>query len=75
MQNEITNILPDQENYVVGFADMGDLIREHYPYRYAIVVGKKLDDAIIDEIQDGPTMAYYEIYNATNTRRNCSVQS
>lgn len=70
MQNEITNILPDQENYVVGFADMGELIKAHYPYRYAIVIGKRLDDAIIDEIKDGPTMAYYEIYNATNDDLN-----
>ena len=45
MQNEVINILPDQENHVIGFADMGDLIQEHYPYRYAVVVGKRLDDA------------------------------
>jgi hypothetical protein len=36
MQNEIINILPNQEDYVIGFADMGDLIKDHYPYRYAV---------------------------------------
>lgn len=70
MQNEIINILPDQENYVVGFADMGDLIKDHYPYRYAVVIGKKLDDAIIDEIENGPTMVYYELYNSANNELN-----
>lgn len=70
MQNKICNILPNQEDYVIGFADMGDLIKDHYPYRYAIVIGKRLDDAIIDEIKDGLTMAYYDIYNATNDDLN-----
>lgn len=70
MQNEVINILPDQENHVIGFADMGDLIARHYPYRYAVVVGKKLDDAIIDGIEDGPTMPYYELYNSTNDELN-----
>ncbi len=70
MQNEIINILPDQEDYVIGFADMGDLIKNHYPYRYAVVVGKKLDDAIIDGIEDGPTIVYYELYNSANDELN-----
>jgi len=39
MQNEIINILPDQEDYVIGFADLGDLVKDHYPYRYAVVIG------------------------------------
>ena len=54
MQDEIRGILPDRGNYIVGFADMGDLIRDHYPYRYAVVIGKRLDDAIIDDIEEGP---------------------
>lgn len=70
MQNEIINILPNQRDYVIGFADMGDLIKNYYPYRYAIVVGKRLDDAIIDGIVSGPTMVYYELYNSTNDELN-----
>lgn len=41
LQNDIISLLPDRKNYIVGFADMGDLIRDHYPYRYAVVIGKK----------------------------------
>jgi len=70
MQNEIINILPNSEKYVIGFADMGDLIRDHYPYRYAVVIGKKLDYSIINEIEDGPTMPYFELYQATNDELN-----
>ena len=70
MQNEMINILPDQENYVIGFADMDDLVKDYYPYRYAIVIGKRLDDTIIDEIENGPTMAYYELYKSTNDELN-----
>jgi epoxyqueuosine reductase len=70
MQNEIINILPNADEYVIGFADMGDLIKNHCPYRYAVVIGKKLDDSIIDEIEDGPTMPYFELYQATNDELN-----
>ena len=70
MQDEIINILPNSEDYVIGFADMNDLIKDHYPYRYAVVIGKRLDDAIIDGIEDGPTMVYYELYKAANDELN-----
>ncbi|MEE9911371.1 MAG: epoxyqueuosine reductase [Deltaproteobacteria bacterium] len=70
MQNEIMNILPDQDDYVIGFADMGDLVKDHYAYRYAVVIGKRLDDAIIDDIADGPTPVYYELYRSTNDELN-----
>jgi epoxyqueuosine reductase QueG len=70
MQNEIMNILPNQEDYVIGFADMADLVKEHYPYRYAVVIGKRRDDTIIDEIENGPTLVYYELYRSTNDELN-----
>lgn len=69
-QHDIISLLPDQENHIIGFADMGDLIAGHYPYRYAVVVGKRLDDAIVDEIAGGPTGPYYELYNSTNDELN-----
>jgi epoxyqueuosine reductase len=70
MKDEIINILPNSEDYMIGFADMGDLIKDHYSYRYAIVVGKKLDDTIIDGIESGPTNDYYELYKSTNDELN-----
>lgn len=70
MQDTITHILPDQENYVIGFADMEDLIQAHYPYRFAIVVGKRLSDSIIDDIENGPTPVYHDLYNSVNDELN-----
>ncbi len=59
MQSEIINTLPDQADYVIGFADMGDLVKDHYPCRYAVEIGKRLDGAIIDGIENGPTAVYF----------------
>ncbi len=70
MQSEIINILPDQENYEIGFADLGDLIKDRYPYRYAVVIGKKLAGEVIDGIKEGPTPVYYDLYQSTNDELN-----
>jgi epoxyqueuosine reductase len=74
MQNEIINFLPNQNDYVIGFADMEDLILKYYPYRYAIVVGAKMNDTIIDDIENGPTMDYYNLYYRQNAGLNDLVQ-
>lgn len=66
MQNEIIDLLPDQDQYLIGFADMGDLLLKEFTYRYAIVVGAKLDDAVIDELEFEPTVKYLDHYNETN---------
>ena len=70
MQSEIINILPDQENYEIGFADLKDLIKDRYPYRYAVVIGKKLTWEVIDGIKEGPTPVYYDLYHSTNDELN-----
>jgi len=73
MQDELINILPDADDFIIGFADMGDLVKAHYPYRYAVVIGKRLDDAVIDGIEDGPTPLYYELYQSTNDELNLTT--
>jgi len=73
MQSELINILPGTDEFVIGFADMGDLVKAHYPYRYAVVIGKRLDDSVIDGIEDGPTPVYYELYRATNDELNLTT--
>jgi epoxyqueuosine reductase len=66
IEEAIANLLPDKDNYVVGYADLQDIIKDKYPYRYAMVIGKKLDDGIIDAIADGPTLEYFNLYHSTN---------
>ncbi|HQL00096.1 MAG TPA: 4Fe-4S binding protein [Smithellaceae bacterium] len=70
MQNDIINIVPESDDYEVGFADLGDLIKDRYPYRYAVVVGKRLDDVVVDAISEGPTPDYYALYRSTNDELN-----
>lgn len=70
MQNEITDLLPNQDEYFIGFADMEHLLIKHYPFRYAVVVGAKLNDEIIDGIEQAPTMAYFNLYHKTNNNLN-----
>jgi len=66
IEEAIINLIPDKDNYIVGYADLQDLIKDKYPYRYAVVIGKKLDDGIIDAIVDGPTLEYFNLYKNSN---------
>jgi epoxyqueuosine reductase len=65
---EIINAcLEDPRQYIWGFADLKGLLNGKYAgYPYGIVIGRKLNDAIIDTIVDGPTGAYYAYYKETN---------
>jgi epoxyqueuosine reductase len=66
LESAISALIPDKNAYTVGYADLQDLIRDKYPYRYAVVVAKKLDDDIIDAITEGPTLEYLNLYKSTN---------
>jgi epoxyqueuosine reductase len=59
--------LDDPKQYIYGFADLNGFVNEKYAvYPYGIVIGRKLDDAIIDTIVDGPTGPYYAYYKEIN---------
>ena len=67
MQRQITEIirrhLIPAENYIFGFADLtGLLSRKFVGFNYGILIGRKLDDSIVDNISEGPTMEYYSHY-------------
>jgi len=66
IEEVIECLLPDKKNYIVGYADLQDLIKDKHPYRYAVIIGKKLDDAIVDATIDGPTLEYFNLLNSTN---------
>jgi epoxyqueuosine reductase len=70
MQNEIINLLPNPDDYVIGFADMDGLLSGGFAYKYAIVFGAKLNDHIINDIETGPTIYYFEHYHNTNAKLN-----
>lgn len=54
-------------DFIYGFADMrGLLAAEYVAYPYAISVGKRLDDSVVDGVKTEPTMEYYRHYRSIN---------
>jgi epoxyqueuosine reductase len=56
------------EGYIYGFSNLSGLLNRKYAdYSYAISIGKKLNDAIINELEgSGPTKKYYDHYREIN---------
>ena len=67
IEKRVRELVPDAAEYVIGFADLANLLTGKYSgYRLGIVIGKRLDDRIIDPILSGPTPEYLDLYNGTN---------
>jgi len=67
IENVIRKRIPDDGQHVWGFADLTGLLHPRFKdFNYGIVIGKKLDDNIIDSAINGPTMPYYDLYIDTN---------
>jgi epoxyqueuosine reductase len=63
----LKNSLYPLDEYVFGTADLTGLIDKKFSeYRFGISIGKRLDDNIIDAIDNGPTIEYYNHYNRIN---------
>ena len=57
------------DNYIYGFANLTGLLHEKFDgYSYGISIGRRLDDQIIDEIKDAPTIEYYHHYDEINQK-------
>ena len=70
IESIIENMIPDKSQYIIGYADMDNLLKKSHNFRYAISIAKKLDDEIIDSIENGPNKKYFDIYNSTNNDLN-----
>jgi epoxyqueuosine reductase QueG len=67
IEERIKQIINNENGYIMGFADLSNLVdRKYKGYNYAIVIGKKLDDTIIDAVESGPTAEYHDLYKQTN---------
>lgn len=74
IEERVKQIIGDEEEYIIGFANLAGLVSEVYGnYHYGIVIGKKLDDRIIDALESGPTLEYQQYYYQVN--RDLSVLS
>jgi len=63
----LINCLTPLDNYIFGTADLTGIIDQKFgEYRFGITIGRRLDDTIIDGINKGPTLEYYNHYNQIN---------
>jgi len=67
LKNLMQKIIHDDGEHIWGFADLTGLLHQRFNgYDYGIVIGKKLDDSIIDSVINGPNMEYCNQYIDTN---------
>jgi epoxyqueuosine reductase len=60
------HLIPE-EDFIYGFADLTGLLdREFESYNSGVIIGRKLNNEIVDRIIDGPTREYYTHYKQTN---------
>jgi epoxyqueuosine reductase QueG len=63
----IKSYLKPSENFVFGFAQLRGLLDEEFKeYPYGISLCKRLDDHIVDAIENGPTLEYLKHYKEIN---------
>jgi epoxyqueuosine reductase QueG len=73
--NEIEQICPT-EYYEIGYASLKGLLKPEYSkYKYGISLARKLDDQIIDQISNGPTDLYYDLYGNINNELNMKTEA
>jgi len=59
--------LDPPDEYIFGTADLTGLVdRKFEKYRLGISIGRKLDNRILDDLKDGPTLEYYNHYKQVN---------
>ncbi|HLN21710.1 MAG TPA: hypothetical protein VK213_11515 [Bacteroidales bacterium] len=69
MKEIIEKHLVPRHRFIYGFADMRGMLPEKYKsFSYGISIARKLDDNIVDELQDGPTLRYLQHYKEVNVQ-------
>ena len=64
----IENHLIPNDCFIYGFSDLRGLIDKKFNgFEYGISIGRKLDDSVINGIDKGPTIEYYNLYNEVNS--------
>jgi len=63
----LKNNLHPNDEFIFGLADLTGLVDKKFgEFQYGISIGKKLDNRIVDAIENGPTMNYYNHYHQIN---------
>ncbi len=68
MQKIIEKHLIPSTDFIYGFAYLHGLLNDKFVgFNYGISIGKRLDNEIIDELEDGPTLKYFNHYHQVNS--------
>jgi len=71
IEQVIEKRLAAAKDYIYGFANLNGLLGDEYKeYPYGISIGKRLDDSIVDSIENGPTLEYLNHYKDINDGLN-----
>jgi epoxyqueuosine reductase len=63
----ITRHLIPAEEYIYGFGDLTNLLNQKFNgFSFGISIGKHLNNHIVDQVADGPTLEYYTHYRQMN---------
>jgi epoxyqueuosine reductase len=63
--------LVPESDYIYGYANLNGLLGDEFiEYQYGISIGKRLDDNIVDLIENGPTLEYFNHYKDVNEELN-----
>lgn len=70
IEKVLSSVVPDRkETLLTGYANMKGLLKNELKnYKFCIVIGKRLDNEVIDTIENGPSYAYLEHHNTVNTQ-------
>ena len=61
-----SNLIPYKE-FIFGFADLHGLTDKKFDgFHFGISIGRRLEERIIDRLDDGPTIEYYNHYKRVN---------
>jgi epoxyqueuosine reductase len=67
----LENKLLRSTDYIYGFANLKGLLNDEFiDYPYGISIGKHLDNKIVDQIENGPTLEYFNHYKDVNIELN-----
>ena len=71
----ICKTIPEDGMHIWGTADLSGLLHSRFDgFNSGIVIGKKLDDTVINAISTDPTPEYWKLYQDTNVHLTTLVE-
>jgi epoxyqueuosine reductase QueG len=68
LEKAVSKVLRNDPDLFYGFADLtGKLSDDFTGYEHAVVIGRRLEDSIIDGIKAGPNLDYWNHYREVNS--------